>query len=597
MTIDSEGKFKKEVADYSGKFVKDADPLIIQDLEKRDLLYKQEMYEHEYPFCWRCKSPLLYYAKQSWFIKMTDVKKDLIKNSQKINWVPAHIKEGRFGEWIKEVKDWNLSRERYWGTTLPIWECDKCKEQVCFGGIKDLEKASGRRVKDLHRPRIDKVVFKCKKCDGQMKRVPEVIDCWFDSGSMPFAQWHYPFENKVKIDKGESYPADYISEGIDQTRGWFYTLLAISTLLGKGASYKNVVSLGLVMDEKGKKMSKSRGNIVVPKEAIDRFGADCARLYFYTVNQAGETKRFDFKDVQDLYRKFFDTLWQSYSFFSIYNEDFKFKKGFKSKNILDKWIVSRLENVNLKVNQNLDKFDIVASARLFQDFVDDLSNWYIRRSRQRFQTDQKQEASQTLYFVLLKLSQLLAPFTPFISEELYQRLNGKESVHLSDYPKSDKKLINNNLEKQMKEIREMTTLGLAQRAEAGIKVRQPLQKLEIDKKFGRELLELLKQEVNVKEVVVGKKVQLDTKITQELEKEGKYREMIRNVNKLRKELKLTPKDRIEIKSTYQLDNIEEFKKEVKADTYSIEDKIEGDNVLEIKIDKDKKDYLLIKKVN
>jgi len=374
MTVDEEGKFIKEVKNWAGMFVKEADPKIVKDLKKRKLLFKEEMYEHDYPFCWRCKTPLIYYAKNSWFIKITEIKNQLIKNSKKINWIPGHIKEGRFGEWLKEIKDWNLSRERYWGTPLPVWQCEKCGKKVCIGSIKELEEKSGKKIEDLHRPFVDRVSFKCE-CGGLMKRVSEVIDCWFDSGSMPFAQWHYPFENKEKIDSpshqnsegisgGEGFPADFIAEGIDQTRGWFYTLLAISTLLNKGISYKNVIVLGLVLDEKGQKMSKSKGNIVVPKEVIDKFGADCSRLYFYTINQAGEAKRFDFNDIRDLYRKFFNTLWQSYNFFSIYNKkelsSFR-EKGlsFLSEDLLDRWIISLSQNLVKKVRKSLDEYNIV----------------------------------------------------------------------------------------------------------------------------------------------------------------------------------------------------------------------------------------------
>ncbi len=594
MTVDEEGKFKKEIKDWAGMLVTDekTNILIKKDLKDRNLLYDEQIYEHDYPFCWRCKEKLIYYAKNSWFIKMSAVKKELMKNSEEINWAPKHIKKGRFGEWLKGVKDWNLSRERYWGTPLPIWRCqigetqkgtsssqaraklktqNYCNNIKIIGSVDELEKLSGKKIKDLHRPFIDRITFKCEKCEGTMKRVPEVVDCWFDSGSMSFAQWHYPFENKDKIDKGGSFPADFIAEGIDQTRGWFYTLLAISTLLGKGISYKNVICLGLVLDEKGQKMSKSRGNIIEPQEIINKFGADCARFYFYTVNQAGEVKRFDFKDAQSLYRKFFDTLWQSYTFFETYVSKKEFpisldarrrtprRAAFQfpnSKNILDKWIISRLENLNSQVSKNLDSYDVVLAARALLDFVDDLSNWYIRRSRRRFQKPKtkeiKEEASQTLYYVLLKLTKLIAPFTPFIAEELYQKLNGAEkSVHLDDYPTPDEKLINAELEEKMEKIRGIITEALAQRAEAGIKVRQPLAELRINDKElknEKELLDLIKEEVNVKKVVfddkIKKEMELDTKITEELKKEGIVRDFIRNVQKMKKTAGFLPEDRV-----------------------------------------------------
>src|SRR4030042_1594018 len=319
LNVDESGRFKNEVKPWAGMFVKDADPLIIEELKKRNLLFKKEMYEHEYPFCWRCDSPLFYYAKESWFIKVTAIKKALIENSKKINWVPGYLRDGRFGEWLKEAKDWNLSRERYWGTPLPIWECEKCKKRTCIGSIEELkEKAgAGLEVNDLHRPFIDEVIFDCG-CGGKMKRVKEVIDCWFDSGSMPFAQLHYPFENKELIDKKKFFPADFICEGIDQTRGWFYTLLVVSTILGLSSPYKNVVSVGIVLDEKGQKMSKSKGNIVKPADIVDKYGSDVARFYFYTINAVAEPKSFSFKDLEALYRKFFDTLINTQKFFGTY---------------------------------------------------------------------------------------------------------------------------------------------------------------------------------------------------------------------------------------------------------------------------------------
>ncbi len=559
LTVDEEGKMKTPGYKWDGMFVKDADSLIVEDLKERDLLYKEEIYEHDYPFCWRCDSPLLYYAKTSWFIKMTKIGEELIKNNKQINWIPEYLKDGRFGEWLRDIKDWNLSRERYWGTPLPIWQCEKCKKQVCVGSKEELKKLQieKQEAEDLHRPYIDKVILKCE-CGGEMRRVPEVIDCWFDSGSMPFAQWHYPFENKERIEKGISFPADFICEGIDQTRGWFYTLLAISTLLDLGPSYKNVISHGIVLDAKGQKMSKSKGNVIVPSEVMDKFGADCARFYFYTVNPVAEPKRFDFKAVQDLSRRFFSTLRNSYIFFSTYScsgsHPDQLKESFKSKNILDQWVVSRLHSLNEKLTENLDKYYIVEAARLFEGFVDDLSNWYIRRSRQRFQRPEtpeiKKEASQALHYVLLRLSKLIAPFTPFIAEELYQNLSGpEESVHLSDYLKPDKKLINPELEEKMRQTREIIAKALSLRAETGIKVRQPLLKLKIKNEKSKidideELLDLIKEEVNVKEVVfdskIKKEMELDTEITEELEKEGKCRELLRNAKDLRKKLGLSP---------------------------------------------------------
>jgi len=625
MTVDEEGKFKPEVEPWAGMFVKEADPLIIEDLKKRNLLFKEEMYEHEYPFCWRCDSPLLYYAKTSWFIKMTVIKEDLIKNNEKINWVPGYLKEGRFGEWLKEVKDWNLSRERYWGTPLPIWHCQigknhliakqlptvhtqqgakrlvpkskiknqkDCHNIKVIGSIEELEKLSSKKIKDLHRPFIDEITFRCEICGGQMKRVPEVIDCWFDSGSMPFAQWHYPFENQEKIDKNEFFPADFISEGIDQTRGWFYTLLAVSTLLGFGEPYKNVISHGLVLDTKGKKMSKSKGNVVWPKEVVDKYGADVARFYFYTINQVDDPKRFDFKDVQTLYQRFFDTLHNTQIFFTTYvGEEFQPKKDFKSDNLLDRWIISRLQNLNSRAIEKLDNYDIVGAARLFEDFVDDLSNWYIRRSRRRSQKprtkEEKTEASQTLYHLLLELAKLLAPFCPFISEKIYQGLSTKEaeSVHLTDYPKPNNELIDQKLEEQMKRVREIVTLALAERVKVGIKVRQPLQKLEIkEEKLDKESIDLIKEEINVKEVILNKKlgteIKFETKITLQLKEEGMVREVIRYLQDMRKKIGLKPKDKILIQyfgsavlNRVLAENRDFVLKETKAEDFKLKEKL------------------------
>lgn len=588
VNIDEEGKFKEEVKNWAGKFVKEADPLIVEELKKKKNLFKEEIYEHEYPFCWRCDSALLYYAKQSWFIRTTAVKEKLIENNKKINWFPDYLKEGRFGEWLREVKDWNLSRERYWGTPLPIWECKNCKKTICIGSIKELSEKSGASfpIKDLHRPHIDEITMKCD-CGGEMKRVLEVVDVWFDSGSMPFAQWHYPFENKDRIDKKEFFPADFISEGIDQTRGWFYTLLVVSTILGMDSPYKNVVSTGIVLDAKGQKMSKSKGNIVHPEDVIDKYGADTARFYFYTINPVAETKRFDFKDVQALYNKFFNTIANSQQFFATYKKDgFKPKEIFKPEIILDKWIVSSLENLNKQVIEKLDQYDIVGSARLFEDFVDDLSNWYIRRSRKRFQKpereEEKEEASQALYYVLLKLSKLLAPFAPFISDSLYKELGGKEeSVHLDEYPVSQDNLIDNSLIEEMKKIREIVVLVLAERIKNGIKVKQPLQILKIkNKKIKEELQGLIKDEVNVKEIIFDPKIEneieLDTQITPELKKEGQIREIVRHIQEMRKKAGYTPKDKILLQYFGELDDFLEENAEIISKEANIEKMICGD---------------------
>ncbi|MEK7503705.1 MAG: class I tRNA ligase family protein [Patescibacteria group bacterium] len=738
LNVDEEGKFKKEVADWAGMFVKDADPLIIKNLQERGLLFKEELYEHDYPFCWRCGSALLYYAKESWFINMQKVKNSLIKNNEKINWVPAHLKEGRFGEWLKEVKDWAFSRERYWGTPLPVWQCKKCRHQEVIGSKEDLlnqkftnnkyfimrhgeapmntknlascwpEKVhnpltkkgeaevlktarllknknidfiissdvlrtkqtaeivvqetgakiifeerirelnvgifnggnpkliwehldqeknpieaqipegeslldvqkrmagfleatdkeyqnknilivshelpisilegslkgialenilAGRkenkeaRIKtgewreikfnalpknekmelDFHRPYIDGAKFKCPQCEGVMQRVPDLIDVWFDSGSMPFAQSHYPFDSK-KI----QFPADYISEAIDQTRGWFYTLLAIATLLDLGIPYKNVVSLGHVLDEKGEKMSKSKGNVVNPWDIFEKYGADAARWYFYTVNQPGEVKMFSEKELGESLRKFLMIYWNCFTFYQTYqNSPPKADPPRAGKNILDKWIISRLNGLIRETTQKLDKYDITAAARAIEDFtVNDLSLWYIRRSRKRFEG-----AAPTLSHVLLTLSKLTAPFVPFLSEEIYGKMKEAEplsSVHLADWPKENNKLINKKLEQEMEKVREIVTLALSERAKAGIKVRQPLQDLQITDKISEELLELIKEEINVKKISFGKDLKLNTEITAELKEEGMVRDIIRQIQDMRKKSGLKPQDKISV---------------------------------------------------
>ena len=430
-SVNLDGTFNELVPKWQGKFVKDVEPSIIKDLEKRGLLFKTKKHAHDYPFCWRCDSPLIYYAKDSWFFKMSALREKLIKNNEEINWVPEHIKEGRFGEWLHEIKDWAISRERYWGTPIPVWRCQKsetgnqksgtgCGHMKVMGSFEELEKISGKKIKDPHRPFIDEIIFKCEKCGGEMRRVPEVMDCWFDSGAMPFAQVHYPFENKKEIDKNEKYPAEFISEAIDQTRGWFYTLLAVATMLGKKSPYQNVICLGHILDKNGQKMSKHVGNVVDPWTMIDKYGADAVRWYLYTVNQPGEPKRFDEQALKESSRVFI-TLMNVLSFYQMYigyannGAHWGEYNANDFDNVLDKWIAAKLNLLIKEVTNDLEKYDIFASARRIEDFINELSVWYVRRSRDRFKGEDEADKNQAIFTlgkVLFELSKLLAPFVP-----------------------------------------------------------------------------------------------------------------------------------------------------------------------------------------
>ncbi len=778
MTVNEEGKFNFSISDsfaqeLNGLFVKDADKKIIENLQAKDILYKAGEIKHEYPFCWRCGTPLLYYARLSWFIKMSELRNELIRENSEVNWVPTYIKEGRFGEWLAGIKDWAFSRERYWGTPLPIWEC-ACKEIKVVGSLEDFPKTksgniyyflrhgeAGSNVKDiassdinagngltatgkkqiqtaakkltkeeinlifaspyprtketaeisakilgleinydkrlkemdfgeydglpvaefkakfpegelqrfketpkngenlkdvlqreldlinelekkyknkkillighgdpfwvlegalrgrsdrqiaedfyagnyisngevrklelktlpigadglvdLHRPFIDAITLPCDKCGGEMKRVPEVADVWFDSGAMPLAQWHYPFQNEEKIKKKEGFPADFIAEAIDQTRGWFYTLLSVSTLLSLGKPYKNVISLGHVLDAKGQKMSKSKGNIVNPWEVIERYGADAIRWYMYTVNQPGDNKRFDEVMLDEMVRKTFMILWNVHIFGKTYSLGSPSTGGKKSKNILDRWIIAKLNLLIKNTTAHLDAYRITEAGREISDFIGDLSTWYLRRSRERFKADERvaAEARETLSSTLLTLSKIMAPFTPFLAENLYLELtDGKErsSVHLENWPGYEARLIDEDLILMMEITRQIARKALEARAIAQIPIRQVLQTLEVKcRKLEPEFLEILKSEVNVKEIKHIKAeeldVALDTVLTSELRREGLVREISRHVNDLRKEAKLTPTDRItlyyETDGPVLKDVFASFAETLKADT-------------------------------
>ncbi len=545
-SVNPDGTFNELVSKWKGKFVKDVDDEIIQDLKKRNFLYKTEMYSHDYPFCWRCETPLIYYAKDSWFFKMSDLRNKLLKNNSDINWIPAHIKEGRFGEWLRDVKDWAISRERYWGTPIPIWICEKCEEIKVVGSRKEL---GIDKDFDLHRPYIDEVKLKCK-CGGDMNRIPEVMDCWFDSGAMPFAQYHYPFENKDLVDKEQQYPADFIAEAIDQTRGWFYTLLAVSTILDKGTCYKNVICHGHVLDKDGQKMSKSKGNVVDFWKMIEKYGSDAIRWYLYTINQPGEPKKFDEQGLKESSRAFI-TLLNVVNFYKMFaNGKVEDLKQDDLTNILDKWINSKLNLLIQDTTERLNKYDIMTTARKIEEFINDLSVWYIRRSRDRFKNGDE-KAVKSLRRVIFNLIRLLAPFAPFIAEHIYQEMKGKkESVHLEDWPDTKGKFTDKELEEKMGQLREICSLALQKRAEAKIKIRQPIGASAMSYDLEDEFKQLYKDELNVKEVVFDKslkeRVVHDTTITKELKEEGDVREFVRQIQAMRKKEGLTPKDKINV---------------------------------------------------
>jgi len=566
-TVNLDGTFNELVPQWKGKFVKDVEKEIIEDLIKRNLLFGTENYAHDYPFCWRCESPLIYYAKDSWYFAISKLRDELIKNNSKINWVPEHIKEGRFGEWLREIKDWAISRERYWGTPIPIWVCKKCGEIKVVGSRKEL----GVDEKfDLHRPYIDEIKLKCK-CGGEMTRILEVMDCWFDSGAMPFAQSHYPFENKDLIDKKKQYPADFISEAIDQTRGWFYTLLAISTLLERGTSYKNVICLGHILDKDGQKMSKHIGNIIDPWEMIEKYGADVVRWHLYTVNQPGETKRFDEQALKESGRMFI-TLLNVLTFYKMFvsKEKIDDLKTKNLSNVLDKWIISKLNLLVRETTEELDKYDITTAARKLESFINDLSVWYLRRSRDRFKNGDE-KAMMTLKHVLINLAKLIAPFIPFTAEYIYRELNGKlESVHLENWPEVEKKLGDEKLEANMELTRELCNLGLGSRSAQDIKIRQPLSGLTVGKKYQNldsQFIDLAKEELNVKnidyQIELGDEVKLDTTITEELREEGMVRDFVRQIQAKRKEAGLTPKDKIKVYYSENKEVIEKHSDQIK----------------------------------
>ena len=513
--VDGKGELTAETP-YAGVFVKKADPMVLADLDKEGKLFDAPKFEHDYPFCWRCDTPLIYYARESWFIKMTAVKDDLIRNNNTINWIPESIGKGRFGDWLENVQDWGISRNRYWGTPLNVWECE-CGCQHSIGSIAELKEMSDNCPDDieLHRPYIDAVTIKCPKCGRQMHRVPEVIDCWFDSGSMPFAQHHYPFENKDLFE--QQFPAKFISEAVDQTRGWFYSLLAISTLLFNKAPYENVIVLGHVQDADGQKMSKSKGNAVDPFDALQKHGADAIRWYFYENSAPWLPNRFHDKAVTEGQRKFMGTIWNTYAFFVLYanidNFDAtQYKLEYDKLPVMDKWILSKLNTLIKTVDNNLNDYKITETARALEDFVDELSNWYVRRSRERFwakgMEQDKINAYMTLYTCLVTLAKCAAPMIPFMTEDIYQNLvrsidkTAPESIHLCDFPAANEAWINKELEDDMEDVMNVVVIGRACRNAANIKNRQPIGNMFIKAPWtlGGFYVDIIKDELNVKNV-------------------------------------------------------------------------------------------------
>jgi isoleucyl-tRNA synthetase len=567
-----------ETCPWPGQFVKDADEQIMEELTERGLLLRRDVIRHTYPFCWRCGAPLLYYAKPTWYIRTTAVKDSLVQGNERVNWYPEHIRRGRFGDWLSNNVDWALSRERYWGTPLPVWQCDACGAQTCVGSREELrtraaDPAAADALDDLHRPYVDRIDLKCD-CGGSMRRLPEVMDVWFDSGAMPYAQWHYPFQNPDALARG--FPADYICEAVDQTRGWFYTLHAEAVLLHaagvapENLCFRNVICLGHILDDKGRKMSKSVGNVVEPMEVIDRHGADALRWYLFTATRPGEGRRFSVDLVGESLRRFLLTLWNTYSFFVTYANIDRFdpakaEQGERSE--LDRWVLSELNTLARRVTDHLEEYDPTSSGRAIQSFVEDLSNWYVRRSRRRFWKSEsdadKLAAHHTLYACLTTLSKLMAPFTPFVAEEMYQNLvasvdkKAPESVHLASWPESDPSLVDQRLMDETRLVMRVVSLGRAARSRAGIKVRQPLSRVVVRTRSpseGRGLQRLESQileELNVKsldlaegdsdldgftvaEDEAGYAVGLDTAITPELADEGLARELVRRIQNLRR---------------------------------------------------------------
>jgi isoleucyl-tRNA synthetase len=592
--VKMDGTIKEQAVDFAGMNVKSledhmqTDIEIIKYLAKNGTLFSKEKYEHSYPHCWRCDTPLINYATTSWFVSVGKVKQRALELAKEITWFPAHIKDGRFGKWLEGARDWSISRQRYWASVMPIWRCE-CGELKVFGCVADLEKASGEKISDLHKHIVDKITVPCEKCGGIMKRVPDVLDTWFDSGSMPYAQMHYPFENQAKFENG--FPAEFIAEGVDQTRAWFYYLHLIATAIKDKNAFNHVIVNGIVLAEDGKKMSKRLQNYPDPTYLFDKYGADALRFYLMSSPVvAADNLNFKEADVSDLVRGMFRMLWNSYSFFALYANIDGFdpkKKNEKSENLLDKWILSELHILIKEVNENMEKYDLARTARLFPRFIDNLSNWYIRRSRKRFWKSEndcdKDFAYQTLHTVLVELSKLMAPFTPFMSEEIYKNLTGETSVHLAEFPVANESLIEEKLNENMEKVRDIISLGLQLRSQAKIKVRQPLSKIQVlvqtieeSQSLGDEFDSMIEEELNIKEVemiyqnpdyvieggksgkwakgeIRGLSLFLDTEITPQLKLEGQAREIVRFIQEMRKQAGYEVENHISV----QFEGIEE----------------------------------------
>lgn len=586
---------------------------IIKNLAKKGLLFSKKKYEHSYPHCWRCDTPLINYATSSWFIAVTKIKDQLLENAKEVNWSPAHIKEGRFGNWLEGARDWSISRQRFWASVMPIWKCE-CGEMKVFGNVADLEKVSGEKIDDLHKHTVDKITFDCEKCDGKMHRIPDVLDTWFDSGSMPYAQKHYPFENKEKFET--TFPADFIAEYVDQTRCWFYYLHVIAGAITNKPAFKNVLVSGTILAEDGKKMSKRLQNYPDPNEMFEKYGADAIRYYLMASPiVAAENLNFSEKEVGEVVRGMMRMLWNSYSFFTLYAniDKWEAKEDFSAEsktNLLDKWIVSELQVLIREFNKHMEAYELHKAARLLPKFTDNLSNWYIRRSRKRFWKSEddgdKNDAYATLHYVLVELSKVMAPFTPFMAEEIYKNLTrpissneekvggqaNKESVHLDSFPETNGELIDEDLNEQVENLRDVISEGLQLRSQNKLKVRQPLSKVTVKKDFSEEMQEIIKEELNVKEVAhdenMEKDIVLDTEITHELKLEGQAREIIRHIQQMRKNADYQVDDRIEVR--YQgakevFDNFGEIiAKEVLAEKFEEGSVVEFDLEKELKVD-------------